>query len=321
MVVAIAGCITLALCIAAVLLPPVDAQHRRLRPLANAARLTRLPEYVRAKRTHTRTAVATIVLLVVMFAGAIVAAARPTGMPTSATQSSSAEPEDIMLCVGAPVTDPTAGAVLRYFADQVDHFGTQRIGLTSRNRRVVPLTRDYQYVKATFSDYARPADQGDGLPAFAPPTSYQDYAESVEDLLALCVTGFPDFNQKAMQRRSLIFIGPGQLRTAGDPRPALFTTDHVRDLALAAGVQVNILITGPDSAALDSLARDTAGQSFSADSSAAAHLAEIRDKPPAARFSDADGALRRSTESPDVPLLIALLAAAALAGWPLVQRP
>ena len=175
---------------------------------------------------------------------------------------------------------------------------------------MVPLTRDYQYVKATFSDYARPADQGEGLPAFAPQTSYDDYAESVEDLLALCVTGFPDFNQKATQRRSLIFIGPGQLRTAGDPRPALFTTDRVRDLALAAGVQVNILITGPDSAALDSLARDTAGQSFSADSSAAAHVAEIRDKPPAARFSDADGALRRSTESPDVPLLIALLAAA-----------
>jgi hypothetical protein len=94
-----------------------------------------------------------------------------------------------------------------------------------------------------------------------PQTSYEDYAESVEDLLALCVTGFPDFNQKAMQRRSLIFIGPGQLRTAGDPRPALFTTDHVRDLALAAGVQVNILITGPDSAALDSLARDTASRS------------------------------------------------------------
>ena len=36
-VVAIAGCVALALCIAAVLLRPVDAERRQLRPLANAA--------------------------------------------------------------------------------------------------------------------------------------------------------------------------------------------------------------------------------------------------------------------------------------------
>ena len=48
----------------------------------------------------------------------------------------------------------------------------------------------------------------------------------------------------------------------------MFTADQVRDLALAAGVQVNVLMTGPDSAALASLARDTGGQSFSADASA-----------------------------------------------------
>ena len=59
-----------------------------------------------------------------------------------------------MLCMGGPPTDPAVGATLRYFADRVKTFGTQRIGLTSPNRRVVPLTRDYQYAAAQFNKYA-----------------------------------------------------------------------------------------------------------------------------------------------------------------------
>ena len=144
-------------------------------------------------------AVVTIVLLVVMFAGidrrrgpADRIAHRPQAQSGSAATRGH---HALRRCAGHGsrrrarrcATSPSRST----------HFGTQRIGLTSPNRRVVPLTRDYQYVKATFSDYARPADQGDGLPAFAPPTSYDDYAESVEDLLALCVTGFPDFNQSS----------------------------------------------------------------------------------------------------------------------------
>jgi hypothetical protein len=51
----------------------------------------------------------------------------------------------------------------------------------------------------------------------------------------------------------------------------------------------------------------------------AAALDDIRDHPPAARFSeDSDGGA--APESPDVPVLIALAAAMALAGWPMVQR-
>ena len=48
-VVAIAGCVGLAICIAVALLQPMDAERRHLRPLANVGRLTRLPEY-RARR-------------------------------------------------------------------------------------------------------------------------------------------------------------------------------------------------------------------------------------------------------------------------------
>ena len=110
MIVAITGCVALALCIAVVLLRPMEAERRRLRPLANADRLTRLPEYVRARRARTTTAVVTILLLFMTFVGALVVAARPTGLPTSARLSGNGIPEDIMLCIATPPTDPAAAS-------------------------------------------------------------------------------------------------------------------------------------------------------------------------------------------------------------------
>ncbi|MDB5688036.1 MAG: hypothetical protein JWR77_2625 [Rhizorhabdus sp.] len=320
MPVVIAGCVALAFCIALVVLRPMGAQRRRLRPLANAARLTLLPEYVRAVRSRTRAAVVTMVLLVVMFAGTIIVAARPTGWPTSATKYGAGEPEDIMLCIGAPSTDPSASAALSYFVDHVDAFSTQRIGLTSPNRRVVPMTRDYQYAKQTFSDYAQPAGQRGEVAAFASAVSYADYSENVQDLLALCLTGFPGFDKKAAQRRSLIYVGPDAARTPDTLGQALFTADRVRDLAITGNVQINAVLTGRDSGALAALARDTGGLCSPAGPSVSAHLDDIRNHPPATRFNDVDGETSKAPESPDVPVLIALAAAVALAGWPMVQR-
>jgi hypothetical protein len=316
LVVAIAGCVALAVCIAMALWHPMDAERRRLRPIANAGRLTMLPEYLRAKRIRTRTAMITMALLVVTFAASIVVAARPTGLPTSASRSAGADPEDIMLCIGAPVADPAVGATLRYFADQMDGFGTQRIGMTSSDRRVVPLTRDYQYAKATFSHYAQPTEAG----SFAPAVAYVDYDESVEDLLGLCLTGFPDFDREGAQRRSLIYLGPGQVASTDERHRSLFTAAQIADLAAKAGVQVNALVTGSESAALAALIRDSGGQSFAADADVATHLAAIRNTPPATRFSEADSDRSRPVDSPDVPLVIALLTAVALAWWPVVQR-
>lgn len=316
--VVIAGCVALAVCIAAVLLRPMAAERRRLRPLANAGRLTLLPEYARAVRSRTVAAVVSIVLLVVMFVGSIVVAARPTGLPTTATQYGGGDPEDIMLCVDAPPTDPAASATLSYFAGQVGAYGTQRIGLTSSNRRVIPLTRDYQYAKQTLLDYARPADQRGDVADFSAPVSYVDYSANVDDLLTLCITGFPDFDQTTAQRRSLIYVGPDTVRTPA-LGPTLFTTDRLKELAAAGGVQLNAVVTGQDSGALSSLARDTGGRALPAGPSVVAALDEIRDHPPSTRFSeDADGGA--ASESPDVPVLIALAAAMALAGWPMVQR-
>jgi hypothetical protein len=318
--VAIAGCVGLAICIVAVLLLRMAAERRRLLPLANVGRLTRLPEYVRAARMQSMSTAVAIALLVVMFAATIVAAARPTGLPTAARASAVGQPEDIMLCVGGPVTDPAASAVLRDFAGRVKTFTTQRVGLTSPNRRVVPLTRDYQYAAGQFSAYAQQGSAQTRAASFAPSVSYSDYAEGVEDVLALCLTGFPSFDEKSAQRRSVIYVGPDALRAPDERRPVLFSTDRVRDMATTAGVQINALVTGDDSDTLAAIARDTGGRSFPADSDVTAALAEIRDNPPPATPAEEAAERTKPTESPDVPLVVALLAAVALAVWPVVMR-
>ena len=320
MVVAIAGCVGMALCIAAVLLRPMDADRRRLRPLANVNRLTELPEFVRAVRLRTLSALVAITLLVVAFAGAVLAGARPTGLPTATNTSLAGQPEDVMLCIGGPATDPAVTATLRYFAERAPTFGTERIGLTSGNQRVVPLTRDYQYMAGEFGAYA----SRDGADDLLVPVSYVDYAGGVEDLLALCLTGFPSFEQKSAQRRSMIYVGPDALRQPDDRRPGLFTSDRVQELATTAGVQVNAIVTGLGSStvsnSLSTLARDTGGSSFPAGPDVATNLTAIRNDPPPATSADTAETATAPAETPDVPLVLALLATAALAASPLVMR-
>lgn len=317
-VVAIAGCLGLAMCIAAALLQPMGAERRRVRLLANVERLTRLPEYRRAARRRTLSAIAAIVLLTVTFGASVIAAARPTGLPSSARQSEGVEPEDIMLCMGGSPTDPAIRATLRYFAEQVTGFTTQRIGLTSANRRIVPMTRDYQYAAAQLNGFAAASErQGDDA-RWTAPVSYVNYAGGVEDVMALCLTGFPSFDQPEAPRRSLIYVGPGARRTAGETRPALFNADAVRGLAETGEVQVNVLITGSGGGALEALARETGGRAFSANAATAADLSEIRDNPPP-QTASVDTAVK-SVETPDIPLALALVALAGLVLWPVVMR-
>jgi hypothetical protein len=312
-VVAIAGCVALAAVIAAAALWPTDAGRNRLRPLANTTRLTGLPEYRRAVRLRTLWLAVTALLLVTGFVAATLAAARPTGLPSAANAHLARPAEDIMVCTGAPASDPAVAAVLQYFAEATPGFGAERIGLTSPNRRVVPLTRDYQYAAAQFGAAAR---SGDRLVANV---SYTDYAGDVQDVLAMCLTGFPDFGETAGNPRSLIYVGPAALRRPGDPRPQLFTTDRLRELAEAAGVQVNAIVSGPDSGGLAGLVRATGGSVFPADGNTDARVAEIRAHPPAATTTAQDAAIR-TVESPDIPLVLALLAVTGLLLWPRVMR-
>ena len=127
---------------------PMARTHRVLRPLAHVDRLTRLPEYVRVYRIYFFSVILTGALLIAVFVTALTASARPTGMSSSTQAFETAHPEDVMLCVGEPVGDPTTAGFFNYYADyarSLSSLDTQRIGLTSTTLRVIPLTRDYRY--------------------------------------------------------------------------------------------------------------------------------------------------------------------------------
>lgn len=288
----------------AVLLPVRRGTEQQL-PLANTARLTRLPEYRAVVRRQTRAATVALTLLVLLFGATVLATARPTG--TFWDADASGPRDDIMLCVGAPETDPATRPFLSYFARQATTYGSERIGLTSVNRRLVPLTRDYQFAAGRLAELSRP---GPAAPPLSTPVEYDDYAPTVDDLLALCLTGFPDFQQPGQTRRSLIYLGPGHLRAPGDDRPSLFTDTQVADMARQAGVQINAIATpGRDTATLSAAAAATGGQFLRFD---AADLDAQLDAIRAAAPAGPDGGADARQDSPAVVLVVALALSALL---------
>ena len=310
--VALAGLVCLAIGVALAALLPMGSLRRRLRPLAHVDRLTRLPEYVRAVRLQFLSMLLMVVLLVILFLQALLTSSRPAGLRSF----DAAHPEDIMLCVGAPVTDPATAGLLNYFSRRTVNFDTQRIGLTSPSLRVVPLTRDYQYAADEFSRYAklaalqqdvdadnegRLAELRTGVGEFSRPLDYVDYARSTADVLALCLAGFPPNADRNNHRRSLIYLGPNEIRQPDEQRPSLFSAQQVGDMAAAAGVQVNVVTQAyaPD---LHAIAADTGGRFETYDAAGpgvGAALDEIRAAPPRAVVTGAD----RPVDAPDVPLI------------------
>ncbi|MGV0836607.1 hypothetical protein [Mycolicibacterium thermoresistibile] len=296
--VAIIGLLALAVVVALALLLPMQRQRRELVPLANTARLTRLPEYARLARARAAAVILTIALLVLLFGAAVLASARPAGSSWGGTQSEA--PEDIMLCVAAPLTDRVTGEFLGYFAAQTPGYGNQRIGLTSPNRRVVPLTRDYAYAAGRFGELAAAGQANGGDATFAPDITYSDYAPTIDDQIALCLTGFPAFDEPSSHRRSLIYLGPSSIGAADETRPALFTDQRVAELARDAGVQVNALAIGGREEPLGSIVDATGGQYISVPPDAdtdtvTAHLDAVRAAPPRPSCAPATAPGRVST--------------------------
>jgi hypothetical protein len=192
----------------------------------------------------------TLGLLVIMFVATLVAGSRPLGLASRVSQ-----PDDIMLCVGAPVTDPATAGFLSYFARQTSKFQSERIGLTSSNLRLVPLTRDYRYAGDVFLRYARLAalqrqnplppaqalELRDRVAEFSRPLEYVDYAASVDDVLALCMAGFPAGDDESQHRRTVVYLNDNSIRENGERRPALFNSELVTQMARSRGIQISVL--------------------------------------------------------------------------------
>ncbi len=310
--VAVAGLVCLAAAIVLAMVLPMEQARRQLRKLANTSRLTRLPEYARMARARLVSMLVAVVLLALLFGAAVLASARPNGWWWSSTGAE--PPQDIMLCVGQPATDPSTGAFLTHFADQVRTYGTQRIGLTSPNRRVIPMTRDYQYAAGRLGELAglsRDGDTADRTASFAPAVSYVDYASSVEDILALCITGFPSFDSTSSHRRSLIYLGPGQIRAPDEARRSLLTADQVTAMAKDSGIQVNALSTSSRAAgALPAIAKSSGGQYFSIENrenQLANDLDTIGSKPPPASAAPEESVTGWFGDAPALPLVVAVV--------------
>jgi hypothetical protein len=328
---------------------PLATDRQHVRPLANLKRLTALPEYVRAYRAYVVSLAAALVLLVLTFVAALVASARPTGLPASVQAFDAAHPQDTMLCLGQDVTDPTSAEFLTHYAQQAQSFEDQRLGLTSQTLRVIPLTRDHTYVTDRLQGLARlariqhdldgdtPVSDADRAELtaraaeFSRPLDYTDYARSVEDVLALCLSGFPEKGNAAGQRRQLVYLGYSSLRDPADARPSLYTAEAVRRLAEDADVQINVIARadvvqsrpeGND--ALRSLAESTGGQFQLYNPSEAAlaepgidpvlqqHLDGIGDNPPAVELPDGRVITSASWDTPQPALVVAVLAAVLL---------
>lgn len=349
--VVVVGLFSLAAATAAAALLPMAQVRRALRPLAHIDRLTRLPEYARVYRLYFFSVIVTAVLLVATFLTALTDSARPAGMSSSTRAFDTAYPEDVMLCVGEPVSDRTTADLLNYYAAyaaQLKQTDALRIGLTSTTLRVIPLTRDYHYVAERLKSLAglapiqqdldgrkpvsnaRRAALQRGVDEFSRRVDYVDYVPSLNDVLALCMTGFPSHETRSQHRRQLIYLGPSALRDPSDHRPPLFSDEAVRQMAAQAGVQINA-VARSDIAALspqsnDSLRAiaDTSGGKFflynpvgaaqtgnGADPTLIRYLDEIRSNAPRAELPGGQVISSRSWDSPE-PVLIAGVVAAAL---------
>lgn len=338
----ISGLVCLATCIALAAFLPMPQRRGRLRPLAHVHRLTRLPEYKRVVRLQLLSMLVVVALLLVMYSIALVTSSRPLSNASSAGLDAQ-QPESIMVCTGADATDPATGAVLNYFTQQIPTFSNQRIGLTSQSLRLVPLTRDYQYAASQFGHFATLArlqfgvnrrwpmapgqllELRNGVEDFSRPLEYVDYARSVEDVLALCIAGFPTFEDKSSQRRSLIYVGASEIREQGESRTSLFSAEKVRQMAIEAGVQINVITraSGPSAEVdhLRSLADSTGGRfdQYNVGTGLTPTLDAIRANPPAAAGAHA-AVIDRRADYPNIALVVGIAVSALLCIGLMVAR-
>lgn len=308
-------------------------ENARRRPVANADRLTVLPEYQAALRQYRRWLTVAALAAVTLVASAAIAAARPADLTTIRPEQHN---RDIILCLDASGSMSGADAeVVEVFTELAAGFDGERIGLTvfdSSAVQIFPLTDDYTFVQEQLT-MAKDAFNGAGSPGFLDGTWNGRGSSLIGDGLASCVEGFPaadviSRNGKAQDQsprsRSVVLATDNFL--SGDP---IFTLDEAGALAQERKVRVYALnpgdfdygtAPGQPGALLKAAAEATGGGYYPLDSPDA--VSGIVREVQATETAAIQGAPRAVvSDRPDVPLTVAFLSGLVLAGASWRLRP
>jgi Ca-activated chloride channel family protein len=314
-------------------------ENVRRRPVANADRLTVLPEYQAALRQYRRWLTVAALAALTLVASAAIAAARPADLTTIRPEQHN---RDIILCLDASGSMSGADAeVVEVFAELASDFDGERIGLTifdSSAVQVFPLTDDYTFVQEQLT-MAKDAFNGEaGSSGFLDGTWNGRGSSLIGDGLASCVEGFPAADgvsrdvisrdgkaqDQSPRSRSVVLATDNFL--SGDP---IFTLDEAGALAQERKVRVYALnpgdfdygtAPGQPGALLKAAAEATGGDYYPLDSPDA--VAGIVRQVQATETAAIQGAPRAVvSDRPDVPLAVALLSGLVLAGASWRLRP
>ncbi|HJV97980.1 MAG TPA: VWA domain-containing protein [Arthrobacter sp.] len=318
-------------------------ENARRRPVANADRLTALPEYQAALRRYRRWLVVAALAAVTLLASAAIAAARPADLTTIRPQQHN---RDIVLCLDASGSMSSADAeVVEVFTGLAADFDGERIGLTifdSSAVQVFPLTDDYSYVQEQLK-MAKDAFNGEaGSSGFLDGTWNGRGSSLIGDGLASCVESFPATDgapqanvpqdnapqdhpaDGSPRSRSVVLATDNFL--SGDP---IFTLEQAGALAQERDVRVYALnpgdfdygtAAGQPGALLRAAAEATGGAYYPLDSAdAVPGIVRYVQATEAAAIQGAPRAV--ASDRPDVPLTVALLSGLVLAGASWRLRP
>ncbi|MCU1433606.1 MAG: hypothetical protein JWR71_331 [Pseudarthrobacter sp.] len=310
---------------------PDPRANERRRLVANADRLTALPEYQAALRRHRRWLAVAALAAATLLVSAVAAAARPVELTTISPEQRN---RDIMLCLDTSGSMSSAdAAVVEVFGVLAKEFDGERVGLTifdSSAVQVFPLTDDYEYVQEQLT-LAKDAFDGDpGSAGFLDGTWSGRGSSLIGDGLASCVNGFPgagsgsggsasggsDGTDSRQRSRSVVLATDNFL--SGDP---IFTLEQAGVLAQEADVRVYALNPGdfdygpgPDQpgATLRAAADASGGAYYALDTpDAVADIVRRVQETEAAALQGAPRAV--VTDVPDVPLTVALFSGLVLA--------
>lgn len=272
---------------------------------AHTTRLTQLAAYQNALSRLTVQLAALAVLLALVIVPAAWAASRPTDSELAAPDRRN---RDIMLCLDVSgsmfVTDQ---AILRSFADIVQGFEGERIGLVLFDAQAVsafPLTDDYDLVETQLQEYA------DGFASFGRDGSRDPQAGTwnpsiqgtslIPDGVASCTQAF---DHPEEERPRAIILGTDNL-VAGE---GVYTHDEAFALAEDQGVRVYALdpgFSGRPHDQLSDLTEQTGGRTYQLeDPEAVTGITEEIQRLEAARLPDSEPQLLR-VDAPRWPVLV-----------------